>query len=143
MKLLLKQENGVTLLEVLLAMAILSIVLISFMSMFPQMGMMNKHNEDKTQAINTAKDILFEWQNSEVVENFLTTPTSTPPPGYDRKDLDWYYFKTVKGNFDIEIKIRIKTDLVSLPRKTHQVHIQLFKDSHQLVTETYGYIILQ
>ena len=29
------------------------------MSIFPQMGLMNKHNEDKTQAINSAKKYLM------------------------------------------------------------------------------------
>ncbi|MEH7255816.1 hypothetical protein V7111_27285, partial [Neobacillus niacini] len=85
-------------------MAILSIIFISFMSMFPQMGKMNKLNEDKTQAINYTKEILIDWQNSLDVKAFLDDPTaeglSVSP---NKEDTNFYYFLTTKGNFDVKI----------------------------------------
>jgi prepilin-type N-terminal cleavage/methylation domain-containing protein len=149
---LLKQENGVTLLEVLLALAILSIVLISFMSMFPQMGMMNKHNEDKTQAINLAKEILIKWQESDEVSGFLisadpaveTTGFISEDPAIDyssfKNEGGFYYFETSKDIYKVKIKIKNSPNNSSRKSHIHSITVQLLNDKGNVVSETYGYI---
>ncbi|MEH7249918.1 prepilin-type N-terminal cleavage/methylation domain-containing protein [Neobacillus niacini] len=152
---ILKNEKGVTLLEVLLAMAILSIVLISFMNMFPQMGMMNKKNEEKTQAINTAKEILIDWQESVKVKEFITrsdrtvgfTPNNVTDKTYytsfnpNLTGTD-YIFGTVKGIYSVTIKIKktARTRETSKAYKIHLIEIQLLNDKGNAVSKTYGYI---
>ncbi|CAH2716273.1 hypothetical protein BACCIP111895_03457 [Neobacillus rhizosphaerae] len=71
-----QNEKGVTLLEVLISIVILSIIFLSVMRFFPQMGFMNNQNAEKTQAINTAKEILIDWQNSPHAKAFLVDPTN-------------------------------------------------------------------
>ncbi|WP_157796248.1 prepilin-type N-terminal cleavage/methylation domain-containing protein [Bacillus xiapuensis] len=52
-------EKGVTLLELLLALTILSIVLLSFTRFFFQAGTYNQSNQSKTVATNVARNVLM------------------------------------------------------------------------------------
>ncbi|WP_179884874.1 type II secretion system protein J [Bacillus sp. AFS015802] len=137
-----QNEKGVTLLEVLLSITILSIILLSIMNVFPQMGMMNEHNEAKSQGVNEAKRVLVNWKASEEVVDFLQDPApANRPMGYKREDTTYYYFQTLEQPFDVYIKIKKNTDLHSAPSKAHLVEIKLLKD-HRTVSETYGYITI-
>ncbi|MFP7299847.1 prepilin-type N-terminal cleavage/methylation domain-containing protein [Neobacillus niacini] len=150
---LINNEKGVTLIEVIISIAILSILLISFMNFFPQMGLMNRQNEDKTQAINTAKNLLVDWQESIKVKGFLTknnqgsgfTPNNIGdkeyythfdpnPSGSD------YIFKTTKDNYDVNITISKNPRKNSNAYSVHLIIVQLLNDKGNTVSETYGYI---
>ncbi|MDR6122187.1 prepilin-type N-terminal cleavage/methylation domain-containing protein [Bacillus sp. SLBN-46] len=137
-----EKEKGVTLIEVLISIVILSIIFLSFMRFFPQMGFMNNENADKTQAINTAKEILIEWQESEDLKNFLKNPTGTFLQEYVKTEAGYYYFKTVESNYNVYIKIKISSDLVSTPNKTFLIQVELLNKRNNIISETYGYIIL-
>jgi prepilin-type N-terminal cleavage/methylation domain-containing protein len=132
-------EKGLTLVEILVSIVLLSIIFLSIIKFFPQMGFLNKENENKTIAINYVKEILNQWQNSNDVVNFLKNPTTVSLYGYNHKDNNYYYFKTKQGDYDVNIKIKINTDLNSAPIKTHLIDIQLKKGN--IVSETYGYIV--
>jgi type II secretory pathway component PulJ len=84
---LVKNEKGVTLIEVLAAIVILMIILGSVMNFFPQIGFVNKSNEEKAEAINTAKLILHNWQNDSNVKNFLKTPSDTAALTYQPQSI--------------------------------------------------------
>jgi prepilin-type N-terminal cleavage/methylation domain-containing protein len=138
-----EKEKGLTLIEVLISIVILSIVLLSIISIFPQMGFMNNENADKTQAINTAKEVLIEWQNSEDIKNFLRNPSGTVLSSYYKTESGYFYFKTVKDNYNVFIKIKMSSDLVSSsPNKTYFIQVELLNKRNNKIGETYGYIIL-
>ncbi|MFJ5715542.1 prepilin-type N-terminal cleavage/methylation domain-containing protein [Neobacillus sp. NPDC093127] len=139
-----QNEKGVTLLELLISIVILSIIFLSVMRFFPQMGFMNKQNEDKTQAINTAKEILIDWQNSPDVKSFLVDPTNETLedlPTNKKTEGGFYYFYTVNGSFNVTIKIKITPSKESNVSKAHLIQIQLFNKRGNVVSETYGYVI--
>ncbi|WML59565.1 prepilin-type N-terminal cleavage/methylation domain-containing protein [Neobacillus sp. PS2-9] len=139
-----QNENGLTLIEVLISIAILSIIFVSFMSFFPQMGFMNKQNEDKTQAINTAKEVLIEWQEMPDLKAFLVDPTNDTLddlPSNKKTEGDYYYFYTTKNNYDVTIKINILPSKESKAAKAHLIMIQLFNKKGTVVSETYGYVL--
>jgi prepilin-type N-terminal cleavage/methylation domain-containing protein len=136
-------EKGLTLVEVLISIVILSIILLSFMRFFPQMGYLNKQNEDKTQAINSAKEILIDWQNSNDVKDFLNDPALGNLPGYTSEDSSYYYCETTKGSFKVKIKIKKTSDLNSVPTEARFIQVQLLNNSGSIVSETYGYIRLE
>lgn len=144
---LVKSEKGLTLLEVLISIVILSIIFISFMGFFPQMGMMNQQNSDKEQAINTAKQLLISWENNSQVKTFLNPETQstavlpqTPQTG-SGSDSGYYIFNTTAGSLSAKVKIKMSPDPSSTLLKGHLIIIQLFNTKGNLVTETYGYII--
>jgi prepilin-type N-terminal cleavage/methylation domain-containing protein len=148
---ILKNEKGVTLLEVLISMAILSIILISFMNFFPQMGFINKQNEDKVQAINLAKDILIKWQDSHDVSGFLVNSTETTGFISTDPDLDfdaakfkneggYYYFETTKDIYNVKVRIKNTPDKSSSKTHVHSILVQLLNNKGNVVSETYGYV---
>ena len=136
----LQNEKGITLLEVLLSITILSIILLSITNFFPQMGMMNEHNEAKSQGVNEAKKVLVKWKSSQEVIKFLKNPTpANRPREYKSEDNTHFYFHTSEQGFNIDIKIEKTSDLNSTPFKVHLIQIKLQKDN-RFVSETYGYI---
>jgi prepilin-type N-terminal cleavage/methylation domain-containing protein len=139
---IIRTEKGVTLIEVLISMVILSIVFMSFMSFFPQMGLMNRQNEDKTQAINTAKQLLIQWQNNGDLKTYLSSPTTTVLPVPPQIDTDGksYIFNTSEGKFAVKVKIKITPSKTSRVLNAHLIIIQLFNIKGNVVGETYGYI---
>jgi len=141
-----RNEKGVTLLEILISITIFSIILVSIMKFFPQITFTNKLNADKTQAINTARQILIEWQNSSNVKSFLKRPSSSPvlPAPLAGQDSEYYYFQT-KEKFDekIIIKRSAPPNFPSGSTEPRYIEIQLFSNSGTVLTKTYGYIILK
>ena len=140
---MIRDEKGLTLLEVLISIVILSVIFLSIMSFFPQMGFINKVNEDKAKAVNYANELLIEWKNSESVKDCIKNNNGTSLSSYYNTDSNYYYYKTSKGGFNAIIKIRKNTDLISTPVTTRLIDIQLFNNRNNMVAETYGYIILR
>lgn len=139
-----QNNKGVTLVEVLAAMTILSIILISLMNIFPQMGKVNKFNEDKVQAISLAKELLIEWQENSEMITYIANPDTTLLLTLDPPQLEdgYYSFATTKGGFNATVNVR------EVPRRTSKLHnahlivIKLYNDKDKVITETYGYILV-
>jgi prepilin-type N-terminal cleavage/methylation domain-containing protein len=154
---LIKNEKGVTLVEVIAAMALLSIILISMMGIFPQMGFINKQNEDKSQAINSAKQILNEWKSEDNVTGAKVisalekeTPTSIdwpiPPEVTPTSSTDPFYtFKKTDIKSDIKIwkspeaGFGGENDLIN----TYKILVQVKNERDTVIGETYGYIVVK
>jgi hypothetical protein len=137
---ILKNEKGVTLVEVLSSITLLSIVLITIMNIFPQMGLMNQHNQDKTQAISTAKELLIQWQGDSRVKKLFDGSTLSSIPEYEGIDpIDGYYtFKTNGGK--VVIKIEPTSSVHSDNINLHQIVIQILGKNENVVSKTYGYV---
>jgi len=56
-------ENGVTLVEILAALVLLSIVLIGFFSFFTQSATFTKHNKEKLTAVQIAEEVIADVRN--------------------------------------------------------------------------------
>jgi prepilin-type N-terminal cleavage/methylation domain-containing protein len=139
---MIRDEKGLTLIEVLISIVILTLIFLSIMNFFPQMSFINKENEDKSKAVNYANELLIEWKTSVNVKDCVKNNNCTSLPSYYNTDLNYYYYKTTKGGFDATIKIKKSTDLVSTPVSTRLIDIQLFNKRKNMVAETFGYILL-
>ncbi|MBV7505998.1 prepilin-type N-terminal cleavage/methylation domain-containing protein [Bacillus sp. sid0103] len=140
---LLKEEKGVTLLEVLLSIVILSMILLTTMSFFPQMGLINNQNNLKTQGINTVKDVLLKWQNDSRLDAFFTNPDAGVIPEYKPiTGADYYNFETVEGGYIVNIQIKVNPSKESKIYNAHQIDIKLYKMNNRdiAVSNTYGYV---
>lgn len=135
-----QNERGLTLLEVLLSIVILTIVLVSVMKFFPQMGMMNKQNEEKLVSVNLMKKVLHDWQHKSDVKKLLNGEISADSITQFKEEKDDYYlFEQTKDNFRVEIFIQRNSDLESEPTKAHQINIRFFDDNNIKTAETFGY----
>ncbi|WP_223591142.1 type IV pilus modification PilV family protein [Neobacillus bataviensis] len=145
-----KNEKGLTLIEVLVSIVILAMVLLTTMSFFPQMGFVNKQNQDKTQAINVAKEVLINWQESSDVKWFLvksdrvTGFTSTDPKvAYNAFTYDstYYYFDATKDIYNVKIKIKKSPETSSRLSSVNYIVVQMLnKKNNNVVSETFGYV---
>ena len=146
-------EHGITLVEVIAAIVILSIILISIISLLPQMGLKNNQNEDKQVAINLAAKELAYWQGQLGITstfNSLVTPGTTFPfmtsgdtLTYDANTITitTTTTKSMTSKYNSVIKIKRTEDLASSPKKANQISVLIYKNNTILVTEIYGYII--
>jgi type II secretory pathway component PulJ len=130
-----KNERGLTLLEVLVSTVILMIILVTFMNFFPQMGLMNSKNEEKLQAVNTVKKVLLDWQ-------YDTKKASEVLSNCSNKLGEYCLYETQEDGYKIQLKIKDHSDLNSGPTDAHQIQIQLLDKKDIVVAETYGYIML-
>lgn len=148
-------EKGVTLIEVIISATILSIVLITFFNFFPQMGLMNRQNEDKIQGVNMAKQIMVKWKESDRVQSFIddykhdSSQTLPQNPNddfvkYDNwsKKTDYLSYTTTRKDLDVEVRIFISSErLKNINTDAHQVHVLVKNKRGNLVSESYGYVI--
>lgn len=117
-------ENGVTLIELLVSITLLSIVIISFLSFFGQSMKLSLKVEDKLSAVNVAEIVLDEVR----VNNSCNFDI---PQKINGKS---YYPKVEcpKTNEEIEFGLKL-------------VHIQIYRTQDFIepkITEIYGYIEL-
>lgn len=143
-----QNERGMTLIEILAAITILSIIFISFMLLFPQMTSFNSRTETKLITMNLAKQELaqiqslhFNWpptsdQLMEININYTETTNPPPPTGIKRlkyQKKEYQYLLDMYINPDLENEGRV--DSIAL----HKVHLQIFSKGN-VISETYGYI---
>jgi prepilin-type N-terminal cleavage/methylation domain-containing protein len=142
-------EKGVTLIEVLLALVLLSSILLTTMRFFPQMGLLNTQNENKAQANNISKEILINWQESSDVKWFLVKtdhvagfiPTDAKVVYTNfSSDANYYYFETSKDIYNVHIKIKKTPETTSRLSSVNSIFIQLVNKKGNVVNETFGYV---
>lgn len=99
-------EQGLTLVEVMVSVTILSIVLLECMSFFPQAYLYTKANQSKTIAINIARGALhyFEKQDFEVLQGFIEQKKIT-------NELAVFEHDVSNTNCSAPQTIRVKNDL--------------------------------
>ncbi|WP_187118816.1 type IV pilus modification PilV family protein [Bacillus marasmi] len=148
---IIRSQKGVTLIEVIASITILSIVFISIINFFPQMGLMNTQNEEKIEGVNYTKQLLVKWKNSEEVRELVpdklenlakTKENSSDYIYYDDvlKNEDYITFKTTRNNLNIEIHI-YTTDELNTSSGAYQIHV-LAKDKRgNLMSESFGYVM--
>ncbi|NMD70531.1 prepilin-type N-terminal cleavage/methylation domain-containing protein [Bacillus sp. DNRA2] len=157
---LIRSEKGVTLIEVIASITILSIVLITFFNFFPQMGFMNKQNEDKLQGINTAKLVMVKWKESDKVKAIIRNYTSSnvDPNSLNDDTLNYDYGEKINkdedsdvdallytasiGDLTAKIEILVDSDFDSaFKTEAHQIHVTVLNNKDKLLSESYGYVI--
>lgn len=69
MKKQLQSENGMTLVELLAALVLLSIVLLAFFTFFTQSAKFTQHNKEKLTAVEVAEDVVADVRNGNYQES--------------------------------------------------------------------------
>ncbi|MFJ7730311.1 prepilin-type N-terminal cleavage/methylation domain-containing protein [Lysinibacillus sp. NPDC097231] len=144
-------ERGMSLVEVVVAIALLAIILVSVINLLPQMGLKSKQNEDKQVAVNLASKELAYWQS--VLKDDFTALLANPDDTFSfvesgdilTDDGDTIMIRTattksMSSKYTTEIKITKTPDLDTLPTKANQISVFIYKNNSILVTEIYGYV---
>ena len=135
-------EKGMTLVEILAAIVLLSIVFVGFMSVFPQMTSFNKITETKLETMNLAKKELDIVKREDFPLEVLNAPKN---PDVNAK---WSKEKSNKDYF-VKVDYYINPHLEPIDKDfedgqitLYRVDIKVFKSKtdDKVISETYSYI---
>lgn len=136
-----KNEKGMTLVELLAAITILGIVLLSIMYVFPQMTSSNLQTEIKLETMNLARAELVNLKEGIVELNLLdSNPDKSTFAEFHRytysySGTDYVY----EVDYYTEAKLQKDVEL-PLTGELNQVHIKVYNED-KLISETFGYLL--
>jgi prepilin-type N-terminal cleavage/methylation domain-containing protein len=135
-----ENEKGLTLIEVLASIVLLSVVIMSFLSLFPQITNFNKYTEENLQAAATAKELRVLVK--EKFDNF-ESPTSTNVLVNETMDISSDSIKFIGqfNDFPVEVVIfKDKKDVSGSFEDLYQMKISILNENNNEISYTYGYI---
>ncbi|MDQ0300214.1 prepilin-type N-terminal cleavage/methylation domain-containing protein [Salibacterium salarium] len=127
-----KNQNGLTLVEVLASITILSIVILTFLSFFSQSMIFSQQTEDNLTAVNAAE--------KEMTRIKYNPPEESECPGNVLDVNDKQYYSCVELSTDNNELTNEANEL-----GLHLVHVKIYTDSNfnpdsEPQSELYGYI---
>ncbi|MEY2192665.1 prepilin-type N-terminal cleavage/methylation domain-containing protein [Neobacillus sp. BF23-41] len=152
---LINNEKGVTLVELLASIVILSIILLSFLTFFTNSFQYNAISSDKMKATNIAREVQEEFkvnpEKNQELKNLIlfsrsSTETTIPKSSYPKLDLTNDIKKNsgilklflTKQNFIVEVEVDTNID-PKVDISLSKIHVQVKKGT-KLVSETYTYL---
>ncbi|MFC7685219.1 prepilin-type N-terminal cleavage/methylation domain-containing protein [Ureibacillus sp. GCM10028918] len=133
-------ERGLTLIEVIAAIVLITVILLSVFTILTNSFNFNAMNDHSTQAMNIAREqesLIHNLSWGEII------PDSTNENGFTNHDKKPGYYKkqfTINNNGEYQITINVKKnpELGRFYRELHEVHIEVRKEG-KLVSETFTY----
>lgn len=159
-------QKGLTLIEVLLAFTILSIIFATVVPFLISAVKNNKMVETSHQSIYFAKEELTTIQNNAEIQSFLRAiqnvqPTEIPKTSYPHLNLlsniktvqleekksdtdpvilaNYYVLEIKEGPLKMEVFIRSNADYMGKP-KLYRTIIHVYDENNKLLTKSFGYI---
>lgn len=134
-------EKGLTLIEVLASIVLLSIVIVSFLSLFPQITQFNNVTERNLQAAAVAKEIrvLVKEQDIDFITPTLKGRLSSLTPTTTENDIS---FTGIYNSFPVNIIInKSKKEVSGVVQDLYQMKISVMNDTNKEISFTYGYLV--
>ncbi|TWI57090.1 prepilin-type N-terminal cleavage/methylation domain-containing protein [Halalkalibacter nanhaiisediminis] len=142
MKQYLSKENGLTLLELLVSLVIISIVLTSFFTFFSQGMIFSVKNEENLLAADTAREILVlletEYQPIEQSNQYTLSCHDSILTSLNNFDSSTCTVERGNHSFFLETTVHKEKEF-----ELYQLHVKLFDNNNKatLLTETHGYVL--
>lgn len=139
-----KNTKGLTLIEVLASIVLLSIVIISFLPLFPQISLMNTKTEDNLQAANVGKELLVELRNYKYsefkprVEQLISAIETVGPVSETKQYTGQYKSADAKVTYDIIITLYTSPSVKGSIQTIYKFKIEVLQNNN-ILTTTYGY----
>ena len=148
MKKLLTNERGLSLVEVIASIVLISIIITAFLTIFPQMKKSNESTGEHLDAANIAKELLVimkaqsfkELEKKETIENLNYSVSSTS----DSLILDGQYSYIEGKKVDVRIEIKdefaIKNEEKPEEGKLRQMTIEILNENDNVIARIHGYL---
>lgn len=134
-----KNNEGLTLVEILAALVLLSIVLITFMSFFTQSAKFTANNQETLTAVQVAEDVVAKVRDIQS----LTELTAEPEPGFELEKFDGDENFVSSDTFHSDYHVSIKKEGAIVASKLQRVVItvlpkeKVIDSSSPFTTEMY------
>lgn len=139
MQKLLKNEKGLTLIEVLASIVLLSIVIVSFLSLFPQISNFNESTEENLQAAAVAKEVrvlVKESSTNQHPQEFSFTNERTGP--YNGV----YIYEGQHNEFHVVIEVDENPfNMNGNIQNLYKFKVTIQNDENRPLSKTYGFIV--
>ena len=139
MRKLLNNENGLTLIEVLASIVLLSIIIVSFLSLFPQISNFNESTEKNLQAAAVAKEVrvlVKEESTNPHPQKFSFTNDRTGPNN------GLYSYEGQHNEFPVLIEVDENPFNTNGNRQNlYKFKVTILNDENRQLSETYGFIV--
>ena len=138
-----KNEQGLTLIEVLASIVLLSIVIVFFLSLFPQIINFNKSTEENLQAAATAKEVRVLVK--EELESMDTFPSKLSFTNERTLDDGVYSYNGKYNDFEVVIELHDQPFVGDEPqkneiRKLYKFKVSIEHSDTRILSKTYGFI---
>lgn len=137
-KAIISNQKGLTLVEVLAAIVIITLIILLLSHLLPMMARTNQVNEKKTEAIHYAKEQLIAWQD------YFRDPKSHHFPELHDKNGNLVAEYQLENSYLVEVTIFHNDDYeknsIAGSIEAHQIRVQIYDEQNNYLTETYGYI---
>lgn len=155
-----KNNKGVSLVEILLSITILGILVASLVSFFPQTSQSMNETDKKLTSVNIAKKWLVQSQKSTQVKAFLNNRINQPnsPTVYSLTNPDYQGLPLVainngdqygelilkEDNYFIHLIISSTPEHLKKPETTslYKIHVNIYDQKNKLKSNIYGYLTL-
>lgn len=132
-------QAGFTLLELIVSITILTLIFTVFFKFFSQAMLFQNRNEDEFVAINLAREVLSEVENS---PELFTAAQIYPPFNISIQsklhiDSEGMFTNSKYEDYKLQLEVTVDQEFPIL-RKVHI--ILLDATTNKMVTETYGYV---
>ncbi|MCM3611433.1 type II secretion system GspH family protein [Planococcus sp. MERTA32b] len=134
-----KNNKGLTLVEILAALVLLSIVLITFMTFFTQSAKFTANNQETLTAVQVGEDVVSKVRDIQSLEEL----TLEPEPGFEFEKFDGDENLVSSETFHSDYYISIKKEGSLVASKLQRVEItvlpkkETIKSSSPFTTEMY------
>lgn len=129
-------NKGFTLIEVLAALVILSIVLLSFFSFFSQSALFTQKNRDKLTAVNLAQDtIVTIKKNTSFFQQSKTYTTTFPEPERSILNVNSTGIFNQQPNYKLQLTISKDSSY-----HLYKLYVRILDINGKQLTETYHYL---
>jgi len=146
-----QNDKGISLIEILISIVLLSILITSFLTFFPQVSSFNQKTDERLTSVTLAKSWLVQAQNSEsTLYKQLINLTDNPSASINTSDLDLLtninrnsdvielIFK--ENNYFIHLYLYYREETLKGANTLYKIRIDVFDEQDKLNSHIYGYI---
>jgi len=139
-------QKGLTLVEILASIVLLTVIIGFFIVNFPNISNINNKIGENLNAANTGKELLVMMKESGYQSTIAgTLPVSNPKITYwkqnievNKSEADSMIVKGTYNNFNVNIIVTINPEINT--QTLHRIQIQILNSNNSTITTIYGYL---
>ncbi|WP_400242654.1 prepilin-type N-terminal cleavage/methylation domain-containing protein [Niallia sp. JL1B1071] len=146
-----QNDKGISLIEILVSIVLLSILITSFLTFFPQVSSFNQKTDERLTSVTLAKNWLVQAQNNEsILYKQLINLTENPSTSVNAGNLplltninrnsDAIELIFKENNYFIHLYLYYREEILKGANTLYKIRIDVVDEQDKLNSNIYGYI---